>query len=44
MAAGQVLKASGNGDAYYVTKRVAEDPPTAAKARKALKIDNPGIF
>ena len=43
LAARQVLRSSGNGDASFVMKRMADEPTTAPKkARKALDFDEPG--
>ena len=43
-AAGQVLRQSGQGDSAHVMKRMLDDPTTAAKARKAIKLDDPCKF
>ena len=38
----QNLKAAGESDAYYVSKKLVTDPAAAAKAKVAVKLENPG--
>ena len=44
LAAGQVLKSSGEGDAYFVHQKMAKDPAAAPKAKKAIKLETIGKY
>ena len=39
----QVLKSSGDKDAYYVSKKLVTDPTASAKAKIAVQLENPGV-